>query len=282
MSAAHTIYCLGEVWLALDTAGPLTLTAAQQTIYPRAGGPAAALALACADRCAPVSLLAQVGEDAAGRTLAAALATAGVDMSRVSFSQAFPTPLQLGTGREALSYRRQSAGLQLAPEQLQPFPFQAGDALLFASSGLCDSPLRYTHLAALAATWDSGTLTCFAPCLCMSSGPEEAPTLPEMARLLLPRADIAVLNEAELPLLFGTTEMRVALFSLLRGHTQLILLCCGDGLHAFTRTAHAFLPGAVSTVPQMAAAALSALLQQDFSPQKLPRLTVKQLAALLG
>lgn len=282
MPTAHPIYCLGEVWLALDTAAPLDLTAAPQTFCPRVGGPTAALALACAARGIPVSLLAQLGDDAAGRALTAALAAAGVKTDRVVFSQSFPTDLRLGTGPEALSYRNHSAGLQLAPEQLDRFLFRTGDALLFAASGLCDSPLRHTHLAALAAARDAGALSCFAPSLLSPAGPEEDITLPEMTRLLLPRADIAVLSESEFPLLFNTTEMRVALFSLLRGHTQLVLFCCSNGLHAFTRTTHAFLPGAASTVPQLATSALSVLVQQGISPQKLPRLTANQLASLLN
>lgn len=186
-------------------------------------------------------------------------------------------------GGEALSYRVRTAGLQFAPEQLEPGLFQPGDALLFASSGLCDSPLRYTHLAALTAARDAGALTCFAPCLEPALWPQpEGEAAPrEVTRQLLPRADIVLLTTEELEFLFGTAEMRVALFPLLRGHTQLVLLARAEGIHAFTRTNHAFWPGLSLPAPRLAAKALCCLLQKNSTPEKLPRLTTRQLQTIL-
>ena len=145
MSPKHTIYCLGEVLLALDADTPL---AHAESFRPRLGGDAAVLAQACAAQGGCASLLAQLGEDPFGQRAASTLAAAGVDTTHASFSRTLPTALLFEAGGEALSYRGRTAGLQFAPEQLEPGLFQPGDALLFASSGLCDSPLRYTHLAA--------------------------------------------------------------------------------------------------------------------------------------
>lgn len=282
MPPKHTIYCLGEVWLALDADAPLT---SAEAFRPRVGGTIATLARACAAQGGTVSLLAQLGEDAFGHRLADALAEDGVDLSRMHFSEAFPTPLVFGAGEQSpLSYRRHAAGLHYAPEQLEPGLFQAGDALLFASSGLCDSPLRYTHLAALTAARDAGTLTCFSPCLEPALWPqaEGEAVLREITRQVLPLADIAVLTAEELEFLFGTAEMRIALFALLRGHTQLVLLAYPDGIHAFTRTTHAFWPELSISAPQLAAKALCTLTQKNLIPEKLTKLTTKQLSALLG
>ena len=160
MFQKHTIYCLGEVLLALDADAPL---AHAERFRPRLGGDAAVLAQACAAQGGCASLLAQLGEDPFGQRAASALAAAGVDTTHASFSRTLPTALLFEAGGEALSYRVRTAGLQFAPEQLEPGLFQPGDALLFASSGLCDSPLRYTHLAALTAARDAGALTCFVP-----------------------------------------------------------------------------------------------------------------------
>ena len=162
MSPKHTIYCLGEVLLALDADAPL---AHAESFRPRLGGDAAVLAQACAAQGGCASLLAQLGEDPFGHRAASTLAAAGVDTAHMSFSRTLPTALLFEAGGEARSYRVRTAGLQFAPEQLEPGLFQPGDALLFASSGLCDSPLRYTHLAALTAARDAGALTCFVPCL---------------------------------------------------------------------------------------------------------------------
>ena len=156
MSPKHTIYCLGEVLLALDADAPL---AHAESFRPRLGGDAAVLAQACAAQGGRASLLAQLGEDPFGQRAASTLAAAGVDTTHASFSRTLPTALLFEAGGEALSYRARTAGLQFAPEQLEPGLFQPGDALLFASSGLCDSPLRYTHLAALTAARDAGALT---------------------------------------------------------------------------------------------------------------------------
>lgn len=162
MSPKHTIYCLGEVLLALDADAPLAYA---ESFRPRLGGDAAVLAQACAAQGGRASLLAQLGEDPFGQRAASTLAAAGVDTAHTRFSRTLPTALLFEAGGEARSYRVRTAGLQFAPEQLEPGLFQPGDALLFASSGLCDSPLRYTHLAALTAARDAGALTCFAPCL---------------------------------------------------------------------------------------------------------------------
>ena len=176
MVPKHTIYCLGEVLLALDADAPL---AHAESFRPRLGGDAAVLAQACAAQGGCASLLAQLGEDPFGQRAASTLAAAGVDTTHAFFSRTLPTALLFEAGGEACSYRVRTAGLQFAPEQLEPGLFQPGDALLFASSGLCDSPLRYTHLAALTAARDAGALTCFAPCLEPALWPqpegEEAP-----------------------------------------------------------------------------------------------------------
>lgn len=240
-------------------------------------------AQACAAQGGCASLLAQLGEDPFGQRAASTLAAAGVDTTHASFSRTLPTALLFEGGGEALSYRVRTAGLQFAPEQLEPGLFQPGDALLFASSGLCDSPLRYTHLAALTAARDAGALTCFVPCLepALWPQPEGEAALREVTRQLLPRADIVLLTTEELEFLFGTAEMRVALFPLLRGHTQLVLLARAEGIHAFTRTNHAFWPGLSLPAPRLAAKALCCLLQKNSTPEKLPRLTTRQLQTIL-
>lgn len=280
MVPKHTIYCLGEVLLALDADAPL---AHAESFRPRLGGDAAVLAQACAAQGGRASLLAQLGEDPFGHRAASTLAAAGVDTTHASFSRTLPTALLFEADGEALSYRGRTAGLQFAPEQLEPGLFQPGDALLFASSGLCDSPLRYTHLAALTAARDAGALTCFAPCLEPAPWPqpEGEAALREVTRQLLPRADIVLLTTEELEFLFGTAEMRVALFPLLRGHTQLVLLARAEGIHAFTRTNHAFWPGLSLPAPRLAAKALCCLLQKNSTPEKLPRLTTRQLQTIL-
>ena len=82
-----TLYCLGEAWLELNSTAPL---ASAKTFSPRMGGSAASLALAYAAQGGRASLLTQLGEDAFGHRIADALSTAGVDISRVSFTSRAP------------------------------------------------------------------------------------------------------------------------------------------------------------------------------------------------
>ena len=52
----------------------------------------------------------------------------------------------------------------------------------------------------------------------------------------LDRADVLFLEESDLLLLFGSRELRTALFALFTGHVQLIFFYKKDRIHAFTRS----------------------------------------------
>ena len=270
-----SVLCLGEVWLELNAATAPELT---ETFRAQTGGWGAGFCRQYAALGGQAALLAQLGADPFGRKLAARLARDGVDCSLLCFTDAFPTSVVFTGADTALPYRAHTAGLALGPEQLEAAPFRGASAFCFSSTGLVDSPLRLAHLEALAAARDAGALTCFVPCLepALWPQPEGESALREVTRQLLPRADIVILTTEELEFLFGTAEMRVALFPLLRGHTQLVLLARAEGIHAFTRTNHAFWPGLSLPAPQLAAKALCCLLQKNSTPKKLPRLTTRQ------
>lgn len=96
MVPKHTIYCLGEVLLALDADAPL---AHAESFRPRLGGDAAVLAQTCAAQGGRASLLAQLGEDPFGQRAASTLAAAGVDTAHMRFSHTLPTALLFEAGR---------------------------------------------------------------------------------------------------------------------------------------------------------------------------------------
>lgn len=274
-----TLYCLGEAWLTLESGAAQPAAAAQ--FLPRVGGAAAALATAWAHRGGSAVLLTQLGDDAFGHKIADTLAGAGVSTGQVCFTSRAPTPLVFcgADGQPQLAYRAPSAELLYAPEQLAGGRFCAGDALAFSSACLLDSPMRFAHLAALASARSAGALLCFTPCLCPALWPQLA-LAAQTVRAFLPRAHLVVLNEAELEPLFGTRELRVALFSLLRDHTRLVVLQTATGVHAVTGTCHAFWPGVSPTPAELTASFLAPLLQRGIGPDKLARLTQKQLASL--
>ena len=82
MSPKHTIYCLGEVLLALDADTPL---AHAESFRPRLGGDAAVLAQACAAQGGCASHLAQLGEGPFGQRAASTHGAAGVGTAPASF-----------------------------------------------------------------------------------------------------------------------------------------------------------------------------------------------------
>ena len=272
------LYVLGEAWWALDAAGPLDKA---EAFRPRLSGSAALLAEAFASRGGQCALLSQLGDDPFGHRIATALEQAGVDISHLCFTPAACTPLVFAGGGELLPCRRPSAELLYAPEELPPRLFTPQDALAFSSACLVDSPMRHAHLAALTAARESGAFACFVPCLRPALWPS-AEDMAETVRLFLPRADIVVLAESELPPLFGTDEPRAALWHLLRGHTQLAVLAGAEGVQAFTRERRMFRPGTSPGLEPLAAGVLHRLLAAGRSRQTLPKLTQTQLNELLS
>ena len=272
-----TLYCLGEAWLELNSTAPL---ASAETFSPRMGGSAASLALAYAAQGGRASLLTQLGEDAFGHRIADALSTAGVDISRICFTSRAPTPLLFDGGGETLACRTRSSELLYAPEQLGADWAADAEMLAFSSACLVDSPCRYTHLAALDTARTAGVPVCFVPSLRPALWPGEK-TLRDTVMQFLPFADILVLTADEMELLLDIREYQVGLFALLRGHTQLVVLETEEGVHAFTRAVHAFLPELSAPPEELAARLLYQISQQELTLKKLMKCSAPALQTLL-
>ena len=225
------------------------------------------------------ALLAQLGADPFGRKLAARLARDGVDCSLLCFTDAFPTPVVFTGADTALPYRAHTAGLALGPEQLEAAPFRGASAFCFSSTGLVDSPLRLAHLEALAAARDAGALCCYLPRLAQA-----APYWPQREALcqtalqFLDRADVLFLEESDLLLLFGSRELRTALFALFTGHVQLIFFYKKDRILTFTRSVMA----SAAKKDQSPALVLYRMEKMMLPVSSLPRLKESELNALIG
>ena len=152
--------------------------------------------------------------------------------------------------------------------------------LAFSSTCLVDSPCRYTHLAALDTARTAGVPVCFVPSLRPALWPSEK-TLRDTVMQFLPFADILLLTADEMELLLDTREYQVGLFALLRGHTQLVVLETEEGVHAFTRAAHAFLPGLSAPPEELAARLLYQISQQELTLKKLMKCSAPALQTLL-
>lgn len=90
-----------------------------------------------------------------------------------------------------------------------------------------------------------------------------------------------LLTADEMELLLDTREYQVGLFALLRGHTQLVVLETEEGVHAFTRAAHAFRPGLSAPPEELAARLLYQISQQELTLKKLMKCSAPALQTLL-
>ena len=139
-------------------------------------------------------------------------------------------------------YRKPSADLLYSPEQIDPAWFADAFALHFCSVSLVDSPMRYAHLAAIAAAREAGTIVSFDPNLRFPLWPDRD-MLRGTVLQFLPLSNILKISDEELEFLTGTADIESALPQLLVGDVQLVLYTCGSsGAHAYTRTAHGFAP----------------------------------------
>ena len=212
------LLCLGEAWLELTADTPPELAGQFQV---QVGGWGAGLCRAYTRCGGRAVLLSQLGAAPFGRKAAAQLAADGVVFSGAD---------------ETLPYRTRSSELFYAPEQLDADTFRDAFALCFSSACLLDSPARLTHLKAISAARDVGTFVCYAPRM-TESAPfwPDAASLRETARAFFPQADVLLLKNSDLFPLFGSHELRTALFALFSGHVQLIFYSDLENIHLFTR-----------------------------------------------
>ena len=227
------LFCLGEAWVEL---GADTVPELAETFRVSVGGWGAEFCRAYLRAGGHAALLSQLGADPFGRKAAAQLAADGLDCTHLCFTDAARTPVVFSGAGKLLPYRAPSAELLYAPEQLDAAALRGAFALCFSSGCLLDSPARLTHLKAIAAARDAGAFVCYAPRMA-----EAAPCWPDAAALretalqFFPQADVLLLKDSDLAPLFGSHELRTALFALFSGHVELIFYSSSDNVFLFTR-----------------------------------------------
>ena len=204
---------------------------------PRTGGAPANVCAAFTRLGGKSTFLSQLGDDPFGHKIARELEACGIDLSHLAFTDKANTALAFVSleedGNRTFSfYRKPSADLLYAPEQIDPAWFADAFALHFCSVSLVDSPMRHAHLAAISAARN----------LRFPLWPDRD-MLRETVLQFMPLANILKISDEELEFLTGTADMETALPQLFVGDVQLVLYTCGsDGAHAYTRTAHGFAP----------------------------------------
>lgn len=214
-----TLYCIGEVWLHLSPADAAAALAQAGAFRAQVGGSVAPLCAAVARRGGHAALLTQLGDDPFGRRIQRELDAVGIDTRHIRFTSEAPTPVCFTDQADTLPYP--GAGQNFPPEALDTRFLADAAALHFTTGGLLDSPLRYTHLKAISAAREQGVPVSFAPGLEPARW-KNAAFLRQTFFLFLPQADLVFLTEDELEFLFGSRELRTALFSLFTGHVQFV------------------------------------------------------------
>lgn len=269
------LFCLGEAWVEL---GADTVPELAETFRVSVGGWGAAFCRAYVRAGGHAALLSQLGADPFGRKAAAQLAADGIDCSHLCFTDAARTPVVFSGAGKLLPYRAPSAELLYAPEQLDAAALRGAFALCFSSGCLLDSPARLTHLKAIAAARDAGAFVCYAPRMAEASPCwSDAAALRETALQFFPQADVLLLKDSDLGPLFGSHELRTALFSLFSGHVELIFYSSSDNVFLFTR--NVLLQAATSDLTE--AQFLRALARLNTWPDKLAGLRETTLKKLL-
>lgn len=213
------LYCIGEVWLRLSPADAAAALAQAGAFRAQIGGSVAPLCAAVARLGGHAALLTQLGDDPLGRRIQRELDAASIDTRHIRFTSEAPTPVCFTDRTDALPYP--GAGQNFPPEALDTGFLADAAALHFTTGGLLDSPLRYTHLKAISAAREQGVPVSFAPGLEPARW-KNAAFLRQTFFLFLPQADLVFLTEDELEFLFGSRELRTALFSLFTGHVQFV------------------------------------------------------------
>ena len=243
----NTLFSIGEALIEMLPSRTGCAFDEVPSFSPRVGGAPANVCSAFARLGGKSALLTQLGNDPFGHRIARELAACGVDLSHLTFTDAANTALAFVSlaedGDRTFSfYRKPSADLLYAPEQIDPAWFGEAFALHYCSVSLVDSPMRYAHLAAITAAREAGVMVSFDPNLRFPLWPDRQ-ALRRTVWEFLPLADVVKISDEELEFLTGTADIRAALPALFTGHVQLVVYTCGGaGAYAFTRTAQGFAP----------------------------------------
>ena len=243
----NTLFSIGEALIDMIPSRVGCAFDEVPSFSPRTGGAPANVCAAFARLGGASSFLTQLGDDPFGHKIARELEACGIDLSHLVFTDKANTALAFVSleedGNRTFSfYRKPSADLLYAPEQIDLAWFRDAFALHFCSVSLVDSPMRHAHLAAIGAAREAGAIVSFDPNLRFPLWPDRE-MLRQTVLQFLPLSNILKVSDEELEFLTGTADIEAALPQLFAGDVQLVLYTCGSkGAYAYTRASHAFAP----------------------------------------
>ena len=164
----NTLFSIGEALIDMIPSRVGCTFDEVPSFSPRTGGAPANVCAAFARLGGASSFLTQLGDDPFGHKIARELEACGIDLSHLVFTDKANTALAFVSleedGNRTFSfYRKPSADLLYAPEQIDLAWFRDAFALHFCSVSLVDSPMRHAHLAAIGAAREAGAIVSFDP-----------------------------------------------------------------------------------------------------------------------
>lgn len=214
---------------------------------PKVGGAPANVCGAFAKLGGKAMMLTQLGNDPFGHKIADELAAYGIDTSAICFTDEANTALAFVSlaedGNRTFSfYRKPSADMLLAPEQIEESWFDNAYALHFCSVSLGDFPMKDAHDKVIEIAHRKGLLVSFDPNLRFPLW-NDRELLHERVNTFIPKCDILKISDEELSFITGESDIKAALPALFDKGVKLIVYTCGKhGAYAYTKNAAVFSP----------------------------------------
>ena len=242
------VVCLGELLIDfIPTVTGVDLGTAE-TFRKAAGGAPANVASGLARFGIPSAFMGKVGEDGFGRFLAGTLASAGVNVDALRFTDAARTALAFVSlradgERDFLFYRNPSADMLFAPEDVDEAAIRGAKILHFGSISLISEPSRSGTLHAVALAKRHGLRVSYDPNIRLPLWPD-AEAARAGARLGLEQAEIVKIGEEEISFLTGISDPVAGARALWHEHLSIMAITRGAaGCIWLTKDQHGALPG---------------------------------------
>ena len=214
---------------------------------PKVGGAPANVCAAFSRLGGKSRMLTMLGDDLFGHKIIRELDRAGVDTSRIPLTDKANTALAFvalaeNGDREFSFYRKPSADMLYAPEDVREEHLDDAFALHFCSVSIGDFPMKRAHVKAIEIMREKGGIISFDPNLRFNLW-DSAEALRSAVREFIPYSDIIKISEDELGFVTGCESIEEGTRFLFGQGVKLVLYTCGgSGAHAFTKSARAFYP----------------------------------------
>lgn len=238
-------------------------------------------------------MLTKLGEDAFGERIVDYLSKNAIDVSHIIRTKEANTGLAFISlaadgNREFSFYRKPSADMLLAPEEVEEAWFEQAFALHFCSVDLIPCPMKQAHIKAIACATKQEAIISFDPNVRFPLW-ESKEALKQTILDFIPKAHLLKISDEELEFITGYSTIEEAKDILFQGNVELVLFTKGgEGAEAHTKAVQVSVPSqkvkAVDTTGAgdgFIGAFLYKLMVDGVDTQSLKTLSSKQLEAYL-